>query len=169
MRRPTRMASGIPLLLLLAGLAGCASGTSRPAGSGASRAVERLDLLLTAVAVDLDGKPGPDGFGARVYASNRRSSLGTAVTAGRLEILMFDGVVRAEDLATAKPLRVWTYDADALRPIAQRTSIGTGYQFGLAWGDRQPTHERITIVARYVASDAFTVLSAPGSIPLTNR
>ena len=58
---------------LAAGLllgAGCAHG---PATSATARP-ERLDLLLTSVAVDLDGKPGADGFGARIYASSRRSA-----------------------------------------------------------------------------------------------
>jgi hypothetical protein len=149
--------------MLVAFLAGCAIDPSR---SGKSRAVERVDLLLTSVAVDLDGKPGLDGFGARVYASNRRSSIGAVLTEGRLELLLFDGVVGAAEVTKTEPLKVWTYDANALKPFAQYTSIGTGYRFALGWGDRRPSRSRITIVARYVASDGFTVVSAPGTIPL---
>ncbi len=151
--------------LSLAGLNGCAS---RPVGAGtAARPVERLDLILTSLALDLDGQPGVDGFGARIYASVRGSAIGTPLAGGRLQFLMYDGVVRPEDLAAATPLRVWTYEAAALRPYAQLTSIGTGYRFALAWGDQVPHRERVTVIARHSAADGRVVHSAPGSIPLS--
>lgn len=149
-------------------LNGCATDPARPGSklSGPVRAVERLDLLLTSVAIDLDGQPGGDGFGARVYASNRKSASGVVIAAGRLEIVMYDGVVGPEELKSAVPLRTWSYSEVELKPYAQKTSIGTGYRFALAWGEKKPRAERVTVVARHIASDGTTVLSAPGSIPL---
>ncbi len=163
--KSTRVFAAVFFLLGLVGLTGCAS---RPVGAGSvARPVERLDLILTSLALDLDGRPGVDGFGARVYASVRGSAVGTPVSAGRLEFLMYDGVVRPEALAGATPLQVWSYDAGVLRPFAQLTSIGTGYRFALAWGDKIPRRERITIIARHTGLDGRVVNSAPGSIPLS--
>lgn len=151
--------------LLLAGLTGCAT---RPTGAGtAARPVERLDLILTSLALDLDGKPGADGFGARIYASVRGSAVGVPLAGGRLQFLMYDGVIRPEELAEALPLQVWTYEAAALAPYAQLTSIGTSYRFALSWGGKVPRRDRITIIARHTAADSRVVHSAPGSIPLS--
>jgi hypothetical protein len=153
------------LLLLTLMLAGCAGTGGRTSGAR----VEQLDLLLTPMALDLDGQPGLDGFGARIYASNRRSSSGVVISDGRLEIQLFDGVIPAEEAAAAKPLRVWSYEPPGLKPFAQTTSIGTGYRFGLSWGAQRPKGPRITIVARYIGPGGGVVTSAPGSIPLTTR
>ena len=161
---PTRVAVQW-LLLSIVLFAGCVSRS----GNSASGPVERLDLLLTALALDLDGKPGVDGFGARLYAGNRRSALGTPLTTGRLEFVMYDGVVRPEELTAGTPRHVWSYEPRALASLAQMTSIGTGYQFALAWGDDRPRRDRITIVARYTSAAGAIVLSAPGSISLTEK
>ncbi len=152
------------LALGLFALGGCAS--RRSEGSAGGRPVERLDLFLLPLALDLDGRPGPDALGARVYAGSRRSAIGAPLTSGRLEMLLFDGVVRADELGQATPLRVWSYEGGKLAAYAQKTSIGTGYRFILSWGEQAPRKERITLVARYTAPDGFVVTSAPGSIPL---
>jgi hypothetical protein len=156
--------------LALALVGGCTTSPHHPeAGGGGGRAVERLDLLLTPIALDLDGKPGADGFGARVYASSRRSAVGTILSEGQLEITMYDGVVRPEDLSKAKPLRTWTYSPAELKPHAQKTSIGIGYRFALAWATPPPHEERITVIARYLAPDGVHIPSAPGTIPIALR
>ena len=154
-------------ILAVASLGPACSSPRSSSASGATRPIERLDLLLTPMALDLDGRPGADGFGVRVYASGRRSAFGSPIGQGALEILMFDGTIRAEDLPLATPLRTWRYEAAELKPFAQKTSIGTGYRFALSWGEQKPRGERITVLARYVAPDKLTVTSAPGAIPLT--
>jgi hypothetical protein len=146
---------------------GCSTSPSTGQASGPARAVERLDMLLTPMALDLDGRPGMDGFGVRIYASNRKSAFGTPILQGNLEILLYDGTVRAEQLADVAPLKTWRYAAGELRPFSQKTSIGTSYRFALNWGEQKPKEERITVVARYVGADKFVVNSAPGAIPLT--
>jgi hypothetical protein len=146
--------------------AGCSSPRSSPRGSTVVRPVERLDLLLTPVALDLDGRPGADGFGVRVYASNRQSTFGNRILEGTLEILMYDGTVRTDGLATATPLRTWRYPASELKPYSQKTSIGLSYRFGLRWGEQIPRGARITVVARYEGPDKYVVMSAPGAISI---
>ncbi len=129
----------------------------------------RLELLLTSMAVDMDGRPGADGFGARIYATTKQSALGAVLVDGRLELAMFDGVIRPSELTGAVPLKIWTYPASDLKPYSQITSIGNGYRFALAWGDQKPTKERITVVARYVPKDGTAIVSLPGTITLTVR
>lgn len=166
------------LLALLVMIPACSSrkqdpstspSAARSARSGSALAIEQLHLLLTAVAVDMDGRPGPDGFGVRLYASNRRSSDAPAITQGRLEILMYDGSFTAAQLQGAEPLRVWSFDPGELKLRSQRTSIGMSYQFALAWGDQKPKHNLITIRARYSPGQGEPVLSGPGSIPISLR
>jgi len=161
-KRMSLLVTGLVAILLAAG---CSSPRSSNGGS-AVRPVERLDLLLTPMALDLDGRPGADGFGVRIYASNRRSAFGSAIHEGTLEVLMYDGSVRTEDLAKTPPLRTWRYPASELKPYSQKTSIGTGYRFALGWGEQKPQGERITVLARYEAPDKVTVTSAPGAISL---
>ena len=146
---------------------GCSSPSPSSGGPNAVRPVERLDLLLTPVALDLDGRPGADGFGVRIYASNRKSAFGSPIGEGTLEILMYDGTVRTDELANATPMRTWRYPASELKPYSQKTSIGMGYRFGLTWGEQMPRGDRITVVARYVGADNYVVASAPGAISLT--
>jgi hypothetical protein len=172
-RRNSGIVAGLVAAAAVMLFSGCASdGRGERGGSGlggAARPVERLDLLLTSVGLNLDGKPGADGFGARVYASSRKSSAGTPLARGKLEILMYDGVVRGDEIGSVAPLRTWSYDASELKPYVQKTSIGTGYRFVLAWGEQTPKAGRITVVARYTGPDGMPVYAAPGNIPLTLR
>ncbi len=170
--RLDKLAKHAPLWLVILSVVlfvgGCSTSQSTGgASSGSVRAIERLDLLLTPMALDLDGRPGMDGFGVRIYASNRKSAFGGPILQGNLEILLYDGTLRAEQLAGVAPLKTWRYAAGELKPFSQKTSIGTSYRFALSWGEQKPKEERITVVARYVGSDNFVVSSAPGAIPLT--
>lgn len=166
-RRATLVVTALFAAILAVLPPGCSSPASSKGGSPVVRTVERLDMLLTPVALDLDGRPGADGFGVRIYASNRKSAFGNPIVEGTLEIVMYDGTVRTDELAGATPLRAWRYPAAELKVHSQKTSIGTGYRFGLAWGGQMPRGDRITVVARYEASDGFVVVSAPGAITLT--
>jgi hypothetical protein len=102
--------------------------------------IRELHLFGIPVAVNMDQEPGPDGFALRVYASNGRAATGIPIKAGRLEIVMTDGG-KPKAGEEPKPLKVWTYDAVALKAHAVKSSIGWGYRFGLAWNEARPTHE----------------------------
>lgn len=155
---------------LLTLLSGCASSNSGSPSSerreGPVPTVEHLHLLLTSVALDTDGKPGPDGFGARLYASNRKATEAPAITRGRIELLMFDGALPAAELAAARPLTSWTFDAVELKNRVQKTSIGVSYRFALTWGKHIPAKPNITIQARYYPEKGEPVVSGPGTIPI---
>ncbi len=151
--------------------AGCSS-TGASSGLDSSRssaAVDRLHLLVTAIALEMDGKPGPDGFGARIYASSRNLAAATPIRSGRLEVLMYDGSVKPEEMAAVKPLQTWVFEPKQLRALTQQTSIGTGYRFALAWGENKPSQNRVTIVAKHFSENGAEVVSAPGIVPLISN
>lgn len=154
-------------IAIVVGFSGCASNGSRTGDAApASGAIEQLHLLVTAVALDMDGKPGPDGFGARVYASSRTSAEAIPITGGKLEIAMYDGTVQSAEVGAGKPLQTWLFEPKKLRGLVQRTAIGVGYAFALAWGENKPTQNRVTIIARYHSGKASAIVSAPGIVPL---
>ena len=119
-------------------------------------------MLAIPVAVDLDGRPGVDGFMIKVYASNRKRPKPLLLEEGQLEILMFEGIPSRTATLPA-PLRVWKYSAAELRQFEIRSSIGSGYQLALAWGDAVPAGNKISVVARYVWDDR-SIFSAPSII-----
>ena len=165
-----RLAFALVLLLLGTSCASSRRANMPKSGSaGPAQKVEQLHMLLTAVAVDIDGKPGPDGFGVRLYASNRRSSDAPPITDGKLEMVMFDGAWSGPQLESATPLKIWTFDAGELRARAHKTSIGMSYQFVLGWGENRPTKSLITVRARYTPEKGTPVLSGPGTIPIAWR
>ena len=151
-------------LLVLAFLSGC---SSLPTTGGANAAINQLHLLVTSVALNLDGRPGPDGVGVRVYASHRGENAALPITKGELDILMFGGDAPLADLPNQKPLHTWAYPAEKLKPQMQETSVGTSYRFAALWGDDKPTGDRVTFVARYTPPGGRPVYSAPSSVPLS--
>ena len=89
------------------------------------------------------------------------------ITRGRLEIVMYDGALNPGEIAATKPLQTWVFEPKKLRELIQRTSIGSGYRFALAWGEKRPTKNRATILARYFSGNGAEVSSVPGVLPTT--
>lgn len=152
---------GLMGVFLALGLAGCASGKG-----GQKEGIEAIHLFGLPVAVNMDGVPGPDGVAVRVYASSRKTATGLPIRSGRMEILMFDGVLKEQTLPEPAPLRTWTYSADQLKKQKTQNALGTGYIFALQWGDSRPAQRYITIIVRYVLRGGMTIQSAPSTISL---
>ena len=148
--------------LLLLG-AGCAT------GPGSRSGIDSLHLFSVPVALDLDGAPGPDGFGATIYASAAATAKGLLIANGKMEMLMFDGTMAAEAGTNAAPKRVWTFTSAELKDHLVQTALGVGYRFTLSWSDTPPLQNRITIVARYVPSRGRPVQSSPATIAVTSK
>jgi hypothetical protein len=142
---------------------GCASGRSAGGASpgGPSGAIQELSLFSAPVAVNFDGLPGPDGLSLRVYAGNAQLPKSLPIKTGTLEVLMFDGLIKAEEAATAKPLHVWSYPATDLIGYGQKTSIGMSYVLTPLWGKDKPTKNRVTVLVRYLPPQGITLYSAP--------
>ena len=149
-------------------LVGCVSDRRTPgaAAGGSKGPVEQIHVLTGPTALNFDQLPGPDGFMARVYATSTKSAATVPIQNGTLEVLMFDGVLKDENPASSKPLRVWTYPANELKPYGQRASVGFAYVLTFLWGDARPTQDKITIVARYVPPRGSPIYSGPTSISI---
>lgn len=154
---------GAALIASLLFEAGCATDASR------TRGIDTLHLFSVPVALDLDGSPGPDGFGVTLYASAATRARGIPITKGAMEILMFDGALESGAKTNAAPRRVWTYTPADLKRFAIKTSLGAGYRFTQRWGDTPPLESRVTIVVRLVSPRQTSIQSAPTTIAVTAK
>ncbi len=151
--------------------AGCTGGprnqiiTPKPARGP----IGEIHLFGIPVALDLDGRPGTDGIGVRLYASPSDRARGMPIKEGRLEILMFEGAVEAAALGTATPLRTWTFEAGQLAQFQSETSLGTGYQLALRWEENRPKGKAVTVVARYRSPAGAVLLSTANSITVESK
>jgi hypothetical protein len=114
--------------------------------------------------MNLDGIPGPDGVGVRVFASNSGKAKGMAITQGTLEIVMFDGVPSGSGTNVVTPAKVWSFNPEDLRAYMATTSLGTGYQFALPWGESRPKQLRVTVLARLTLGKGQVLSSDSSSI-----
>jgi hypothetical protein len=151
---------------------GCVSETKQPKRAGVQVArgeIQQINLLAVPVALNFDQSPGPDGFVVKVYASNSKSAKSVPIENGKIDLLMFDGVPESAANAPLKPLRVWSFTAEELKPFEIHTSIGTGYQLAPVWGPAKPGANNISVVARYTTSTGRNVYSAPSVISVGPR
>ena len=171
-RAGPRAVEPLPLVLGLAlaiGLfAGCSS-VSSPSRASRTRggSVGELHLFGVPVALNLDGRPGPDTLGLRIYASATGAARGIPIRQGQLEVLMFDGTVTGAALRETAPLKLWTLDAAALKALTSETSLGTGYQLALAWGEQRPRGQVVTVIARLRVPGRPDLYSSPSTISVT--
>src|SRR5262249_39467136 len=151
--------------------AGCATGPG-DGGGGSSpgrQGIDALHIFSVPLALDLDGVPGPDGFGVTLYAGTAGTAKGGPIHSGAIEKLIFDGVLSADTQTNATPRRVWRYSSAELKRYVIKTSLGTGYRFTPRWGDTPPRQNRISIVARYVSARDTPVQSAPTTISVSAK
>ena len=134
--------------------------------SGGSQRVDGVHLFGLPITLNLDGKPGADGFAARVFVTKGGAAKGSKVETGSLEMMMFDGVIGADEVAAKEPDQVWKFTPHQLSPLREESSLGEGYRFTLRW-DKTPTRGHVTVVARYVPVKGGPVYSSPSTIPAT--
>jgi hypothetical protein len=145
-------------VLLAFALAGCAA-----TSGGRGGRVDEVHLFGLPVTVNMDGKPGPDGFAIRVFVTQRNQSKGSPLNNGDLEIMMFDGVLSAAEVLEQTPLQSWKFTSRQISPNREITSLGTGYRFALRW-DTAPKRGYITVVARCIPPAGDPVYSSPSTI-----
>ena len=144
-------------------LAGCKS-----TRLGKESNIVQLNLITVPVAVDLDGRPGPDGISIRVYASTKESPKQVAIKKGTLEMLMFDGPFHRQG-QPPPVLKQFRFAAEELRRVEFTAEIGKGYQLALSWGTNVPTHRVMSVAARYTAPDGRVAISRPSSVTVLAR
>lgn len=153
-----RLRVGIGAGLLVALAVGCAT------NGGGGGDVSEVHLFGVPVALNLDGSPGPDAVGVRIYASGSGIARGVIIRRGVLEVLMFDGAVGQTEVKSRQPLKVWSFGPDALKPLAAGTSLGIGYQLALPWGKDSPRTTVVTVTARYRGPGGMELWSGANTI-----
>lgn len=129
--------------------------------------ISELHLFGLPSAVDLDGRPGPDGITVRIFASTATEPRGVPIRSGTLEILLFDGPLPPGQPLPSKPLHVWSLTPQQLLPLASESKLGTGYQLTLPWTGTPPTRASVSVIARHTTSaSARPVFSGPASISM---
>src|SRR5687767_9728852 len=89
-------------------LALIASGCGTMSASRGGR-ISEVHLFGLPVTLNLDNRPGSDGFAARVYVVKSGRAKGVPVQNGKVEVLMFDGVTSVDDIFTKAPIQTWTF------------------------------------------------------------
>jgi hypothetical protein len=160
--------STVCCLLALGCGSGCVTegGKPKPVRSASSRGgeINEINLLAVPVALNFDQAPGPDGFVVKVYASAQNRPKPVPIENGKVEVVMYDGMIGLTGPGSLHPLRVWSFTADNLKPFQIESSIGTGYQLAPLWGNDKPTNDKITIVVRYYPPKGNPISSAPSVI-----
>lgn len=148
-------------------LVGCSS-TERAAGAYSPSDITAVHIMTLPVALNLDGKPGLDGFSLKVFANDAHNPKPVPIHSGNLEIMAFDGTL-ARKTNLPPPLRIWSFSAEDLKQHEFRAGIGTGYEMTLAWGTNRPAQRMMTIGARYVSPAGGVILSHPSSITVMDK
>jgi hypothetical protein len=143
-------------------LALIASGCGTVSGNRAGR-INEIHLFGLPVTLNLDNRPGSDGFAARVYAVKGGRAKGVPIQNGKIEIWMFDGVISVDDVFKMPPTQSWSFTPRDLQQFSEKSTLGQGYRFVLRW-NQQPTRGHITIVARYLPEKGEPVFSSPSAI-----
>jgi hypothetical protein len=144
-------------------LAGCGTLSGRR-----SEGVDALHVFGLPVTINMDTRPGADGFAVRVFVTKSGGAKGTTINNGSIEVLMFDGVIGADEIQTKQPKQLWKFTSKQLSPMREQTSLGNAYRFALRW-DEPPQHGHITVLARYITERGQPVYSSPSSITASTR
>ena len=130
--------------------------------------ISQLHVITVPVALDLDGRPGPDGIAVKLYANNANDPKAIRIREGTLEILMFDGTFH--NRTNSPPiLRASTFTGPDLRRHESKSNIGYGYEFTLSWGTNLPTQRLISVGARYTPSSGRPLVSRTSSVTVLNK
>lgn len=165
--------SHIRVILLAAGLAlgGCDFNAPTPPSKSHTPPepvghVDRVSIFAMPTAVNLDEIPGPDGIRIQVYFYRVDQDMPVTVK-GTVEVLMYEGQLRAGDLLKSRPFFTWGLTPGSMVQNLYRSAYGWHYAFDLRW-DRPPQSSNVTIIARYTApgeapiyTDALSIATGP--------
>jgi hypothetical protein len=150
---------------------GCSTPPAKKAPSAVSSnadAIQELNLLSMPMALNLDANPGADGIAVKLFANNASSPKTVAIAEGKVEILMYDGVVNADSGDVPPVLHMWAFSPQELKPFLFNKKIGMGYDLVLVWGKDQPQKNRATVIARHVSDRGKTVFSGPVTVTVSS-
>lgn len=130
--------------------------------------IVQLSVITMPVALNMDDRPGVDGFSLKVYANDATHPKTVPIREGTVEVIVWDGTLFGKT-NPPPPLRIWTFQAAELKPFEFLAGIGTGYELSLAWGAAAPERGIITAAARYTAPNGRIVRSQPSSVSVVDQ
>ena len=130
--------------------------------------IAQLNVITVPVALDLDGRPGPDGIALKLYASHATDPKAIRIREGTIEILMFDGTFHGRTNAPPT-LRTFTFTPAELRLNEFKSNIGYGYDLSLRWGTNLPTQRLMSVGARYTPPTGRPIVSRTSSVTVLNK
>jgi len=170
MTRRNRLIVCAALLAGAAAISGCPSGpqqvSKRPPPPVAD--VEGIVPLTPPAATNWDGRPGADGLQVSVLLFRPGEGLPVTVR-GALECVVYEGIIRGDQLTDARPWRSWRFGPDDLRQRVVRTAYGWGYAVILPWGPTGPGTSSVTLVVRYHPPEGPAVASQATVVPVTAK
>jgi len=156
----------LALLTPLLAAGGCGpAGRIRP-----PQAVGQIDVIslrLVPAPVNLDEKPGADGFIAQVSFYRFARPEPVAIK-GTLEVMLFAGGGAPETWSRQDPFQVWSFTPEELARCMIRDRGLWSYAVPLPWRGDGPRCPCATLIARYRPAEGRPVLSAPSTVPLAN-
>lgn len=162
--------SAMILSMCLAALAGCEP-PANVVGAAPPRPVTDVQNVILEVrppvALNWDGRPGPDGFQVRVFFF-ATGDLPVTVS-GTLEAQLFESEPGKNEGAVleGKPFKAWTYAPSDLNASLARTRYGWGYGLVLAWGEQAPKTQKVILRVRYRSPSGQTVFSDPVTLQMS--
>lgn len=161
----------LAILVCGAAMAGC-DGSGR--GSGLRPPppvvdVQGFTLSTSPTALNWDEDPAPDGVFARVqfFQLGPNDQVRSVPVKGTLEFLLYEGRVAPADLAKAKPIYTWTYQADELATYLGKQMGMWAYQMQLDWRPTPPKSAVVTLIARWQAPRGEWQYSDPTLVAVT--
>jgi hypothetical protein len=159
--------AGLLCVLLVTACSSPRATSSVGAPSGPNT-IDQIRLVALPVALNLDRRPGVDGFGIKVYGLNQNQAKPQEIRRGTIEIVMYDGLLPS-GTNVIEPRCTWSYPATELRQYELKSTIGLAYQIAPRWGEKKPEHNRITVVARYKMDADTMIESAPSVISVPSQ
>ena len=142
--------------VLLVAVGGCnTSMTPSDQSPAPAGHVDHVQLFVLPTAINMDDVPGPDGISIEIMffqlsqGADGKVVNKTVPISGCVEVVMFDGQVRAGDIATASPLKVWRFAPGQIGPYLNRSALGYYYAMALPWGKNEPKATSVTVIVRY--------------------
>ncbi len=126
------------------------------------RPINSIRLFTSPVLFNLDEKPGPDAFQARIYAIRESVPKPVQFTNGTLEIIFFDGVSNRNQEVSAR--QSWSFSGADLDRYRIQTSIGFHYDFTLEIDQSKPLPGKVSIQAKFTPLDGTSIFAKPVSI-----
>jgi hypothetical protein len=154
---------GLGVLLLLAGLSGCATWELSDVFSWSDAAPKpktpaRMTDIWTDTILYQPGQPGVRGFGGRVMFYNNDGPKAIPVD-GTFTVLAFDDSTRNSDQGS--PEKKYIIRPEELPQHYSKSDLGHSYSFWLPWDEVGGPDRRICLVARFEPRKGKAVVSSP--------